>query len=878
MIKLSKINKFYNKNKSNEIHVLNNINLEISEKGLTTILGPSGSGKSTLLQVIGGLDKSSGSITYDDVEFSKVCSNQMDIYRNKHVGYIFQNYHLLHGLTVYQNLKVQLELIGVTDEQEIEKRINLCLKAIGMDKYKRRNVNALSGGQQQRVAIARALVKGAKVIIADEPTGNLDSRNSIEVMNILKRLSKHCAIILVTHDKTLATHYSDRIIQIKDGEIVADNENINDNSYLLADSETLYLDQYIEHVLENKKQKVTLYSNSDAKLDIRIVIENNTIYIDNTNGLPIKVIGENTDKMFKEHKDEDNEIVSEDTSIMFLQEKEKTKKEKFKEFLNALKNSLLSFFFSKNKTLLVYLSFFFIGALLCGCVAFYNYTTQIDVNIVKNYPAEAYRVDPGNGEGDSKYGFEFSYREIEEIVETDNGVKGMVEIVPDAYFYMPYVSNRTIRYKIENEIYAANAYVLGSNIKLEGNQIAITSVLADELIEYYEKFGIDTYEKLKGINFKGSFLGVYTGNVEIKEVYEADSKTIMFSDSLYYQRFTYFISNGGGITYRALQEGEELKNLALLEYEDLGLPKVYLSNNLKDYFVSTSTYTIIGYFDSEAFEFVYQSQIAYENFLTEMVQYSAGNVIPYSSRDFNLLKGRLPVNDNEIVIPHVLEKIFPMYSTYGEKMYSVVGYYESSYPDNASFLYSNEKTAYMYRLPSIFETSIKIRSSVDFYLNDEQKAIDYFASIGYPCENVKEMVLFEAHQSNINEKEIAIIVLISISVVMVVFIFFMNRSRIIQSIYTLGVYRALGAKKSKLYGKYLLDSFVMASFTAVLGFLIVYVFSIYASNYIPSLSVNPLIALLMVFGLYIVMIIASLLPVYTLLRKTPVEILAKYDI
>lgn len=131
MIKLSKINKFYNKNKSNEIHVLNNIDLEISEKGLTTILGPSGSGKSTLLQVIGGLDKSSGSITYDDVEFNKVCSNQMDIYRNKHVGYIFQNYHLLHGLTVYQNLKVQLELIGVTDEQEIEKRINLCLKAIG---------------------------------------------------------------------------------------------------------------------------------------------------------------------------------------------------------------------------------------------------------------------------------------------------------------------------------------------------------------------------------------------------------------------------------------------------------------------------------------------------------------------------------------------------------------------------------------------------------------------------------------------------------------------------------------------------------------------------------------------------------------------------
>ena len=102
--------------------------------------------------------------------------------------------------------------------------------------------------------------------------------------------------------------------------------------------------------------------------------------------------------------------------------------------------------------------------------------------------------------------------------------------------------------------------------------------------------------------------------------------------------------------------------------------------------------------------------------------------------------------------------------------------------------------------------------------------------------------------------------------------------RIIQSIYNIGVYRALGAKKSRIYTKYLVDSVIMSTFTAVLGFLIVYAFSIYASNYIPSLSVNPLIALLMVFGLYIVMIVASLLPVYTLLRKTPVEILAKYDI
>ena len=877
MIKISKINKFYNKNKSNEIHVLNNINLELDEKGLTTILGPSGSGKSTLLQVIGGLDKSGGSIQYDDNLFQRVCNNKMDLYRNQHIGYIFQNYHLLHGLTVYQNLKTQLELIDVTDEQEIDKRINICLKAIGMEKYKRRNVDALSGGQQQRVAIARALVKGAKIIIADEPTGNLDSKNSIEVMNILKRLSKHCLVLLVTHDKYLAQHYSDRIIQIKDGQIINDQKNENDDSFLLADSDTLYLDQYVENVLKANNQTVSLYTNKDMKVNIRIVIENNTIYIDNVNGLPIKVVGENTDKEFKEHKitqlDETKEKI-----IMFDEIKKKSTSEKIKSFFVSFKNSFLSFFFSKSKILLVYLSFFFIGALLCGCVAFYNYTVKIDESILKNYPGDAYRVDPNQGKATSKYGFEFTYDEVEEIIEEDNGVKGLVNIITDAYFYMPYVGNRTIRYKVENECYGANSYVCGRDITLFGNEIAISTVLADELIDYYENFGINTYEKLKGINFKGSFQGIYSGNVVIKEVFESDNKTIMFADELYYLTYTFFVSNEGNISYRCLQEGEQLKNFTPVKVDNTYLPKVYLSNNIKRYFNSSSSYVVAGYFDSDKFEFVYENQAEYEAFLEEMVSFSAGNVVPYDARDFELTEGRLPTNDNEVVIPHVLKKQYKLDSHYGEEDYRIVGYYLSSYPDNASFLYSNAKTAYMHKLKSIFETSIKVRDTFDFYIEDEAKALAYFNSIGYECKNVREMVLDEEYQSNINDKQIAIIILVCISVVMVVFIFFMNRSRIIQSIYTLGVYRALGAKKSKLYGKYLLDSFVMSTFTAILGYLVVYAFVVYASNFVPSLYVLPLHALIMVLGLYFVMIVASLLPVYSLLRQTPVEILAKYDI
>ena len=233
MIKVNNLNKFYNKNKNNEIHVIDNTNLEITEPGLVTFLGQSGAGKTTLLHVIGGLDKAKGDIIYEDVNFLKSSQNKVDDYRNKNIGYIFQHYNLLPNLTVYENLKVQLDLIGVYDKTIIDNRINDALKIVGLERYKRRNVTALSGGQQQRVAIARALVKGCKIIIADEPTGNLDTRNSIEIMNILKVLSKKYYILLVTHDINLATHYSDRIIKISDGKIIEDINNLNNNSLIM---------------------------------------------------------------------------------------------------------------------------------------------------------------------------------------------------------------------------------------------------------------------------------------------------------------------------------------------------------------------------------------------------------------------------------------------------------------------------------------------------------------------------------------------------------------------------------------------------------------------------------------------------------------------
>ena len=167
MIKTTNLNKYFNKGKRNEIHVVNDANIELPNKGFITILGESGSGKTTLLNVIGGLDRFKGTIQYDDKVINDYNMTKMDEYRGSNIGYIFQNYNLISNISVYDNLKLQLELIDITDKDEVKKRIEYALSVVGLYKYRKKKPNELSGGQQQRVSIARALVKKYKILICD---------------------------------------------------------------------------------------------------------------------------------------------------------------------------------------------------------------------------------------------------------------------------------------------------------------------------------------------------------------------------------------------------------------------------------------------------------------------------------------------------------------------------------------------------------------------------------------------------------------------------------------------------------------------------------------------------------------------------------------
>ena len=229
MIKLVKVNKYFNRRKRNQMHIINNTSLELGDNGLVAILGSSGSGKTTLLNAIGGLDKvNSGKIYINGKKITHKRAYTVDKIRNLNMGYIFQDYKLLENMSVYDNVALSLKMMGIKNKKEIQKRVNYVLEAVNMYRYRDRPAKMLSGGEKQRVASARAIITNPSLILADEPTGALDSKSAKMLLERLEYLNKekNSTILMVTHDAYTAS-YSSRVIFIKDGRIFNEIEKGN---------------------------------------------------------------------------------------------------------------------------------------------------------------------------------------------------------------------------------------------------------------------------------------------------------------------------------------------------------------------------------------------------------------------------------------------------------------------------------------------------------------------------------------------------------------------------------------------------------------------------------------------------------------------------
>lgn len=226
MLELKDISKKYVTQSFTQV-ALDNVSLAFRDNEFVAILGPSGSGKTTMLNVIGGLDHfDSGDLLIDGISTKDFRDRDWDAYRNNRIGFVFQSYNLILHQTILENVELALTLTGV-GHAERRQRAREALEKVGLGEHVNKRPSQLSGGQMQRVAIARALINDPEIVLADEPTGALDSTTSVQVMDLLKEVARDRLVIMVTHNPELAYQYATRIVKLADGKITHDSDPLD---------------------------------------------------------------------------------------------------------------------------------------------------------------------------------------------------------------------------------------------------------------------------------------------------------------------------------------------------------------------------------------------------------------------------------------------------------------------------------------------------------------------------------------------------------------------------------------------------------------------------------------------------------------------------
>ncbi|MCX4364463.1 MAG: ABC transporter ATP-binding protein/permease [Bacilli bacterium] len=499
MIRIDKINKYFYKNKKNQLHVINNTSLELPDKGLVTLLGPSGSGKTTLLNVIGGLDDfNSGSFNINGSEITKRNYHKMDKIRNLSIGYIFQDYKLIDDMNVFDNVAISLKMCGIKDKSTIKERVDYVLGVLDLYRYRKRPASTLSGGERQRVGIARAIAKNPDIVICDEPTGNLDSKNSIEIMNIIKYISKERLVILVTHEVELAKFYADRIIELEDGKIINDykNEDTKDLDYSMDNK--IYLKDMKDHQKFKKDGiEINYYSDDVKDIKLNLVVRDGNIYIETENVKGVEVINESSaHELVDDHYKKIDKSIYEKYQFKMGEFKNK----KYSSVYNMF--SMLKYGWSRIKTSSKLKKIYILCVAISAALVMYSMSSMLGIT---NIHEEDYlNTDKSYVLVDVKKN---GIKAYEEIMKNDNvnyvlPIKSIIDVkVPFDYYY-----------QVNGEMTILNSIVVSSinNIKdsdlIAGhmpqnkNEIVVDKMLYEKnkAHSYFGLIGVLKYEDLLG--------------------------------------------------------------------------------------------------------------------------------------------------------------------------------------------------------------------------------------------------------------------------------------------------------------------------------------------------------------------------------------------
>lgn len=656
MIELKNVNKYFYRRKKNEIHVINNTSLKLDDIGLVALLGPSGCGKTTLLNAIGGLDNiNSGSIYINGERISKRSSHSVDRIRNLNIGYIFQDYYLVDDMSVFDNVALSLKLCGIKNKEEIKKRVNFVLEKVGMYRYRNRAASMLSGGERQRVGIARAIVKDPSIIIADEPTGNLDSKNTIEIMNIIKAISKDRLVILVTHESELAMFYASRILKIEDGTIVSDETNSHDIDLdYKMDNKVYLLDMKNHKNIDNENVNIDYYSDSDNKLDITIVVQNGNIYIKSKN--KVDVIDSNSGiELVNDHYQKISKNIYNEYNFDFHEIIDNNYKKKYSSvynIFNSIKNG-----FSKIRNYSFIKKVLLFGFFVSGMFVTYSASSLFSVNNIndndfvtlnKNYLV----VDKMN----------VTTKEIEDI-ERDPNVNYVIpgkSTVNFSFEINDFHQTSDYEFNMMGSLSSINMLsdqdIINGRIAKNKNEVVIDKMIYDNIL-----LNPSVSVKNAGVLTVGDMLNrqIYLGNLKYTIV--GISNTNSPSIYTYESEFTNIISLSKSVTstiYGSYVE-EEVSNNLLFDYElykdSIKLKKgnypvndyeviineihsdEYKIGKYLDYKVNDNKLKVVGYYTSSNtdidYYFVNNNTIKYNN-----IRNNDGFVISAKDKDAALKK------------------------------------------------------------------------------------------------------------------------------------------------------------------------------------------------------------------------------------------------
>ncbi len=998
MIRLRSLHKYFNKGRQNEIHVINDVSLEFPERGMVAIFGKSGCGKTTLLNVIGGLDGfGSGELTIE----GKNIRQDTDVIRNRYIGYIFQNYNLNRQESCFDNVADALRLCGMEDGEEMEARVMAALSNVGMKNYRNRTPDTLSGGQQQRIAIARAIVKNPRIILADEPTGNLDEANTVMIMDLLKQIAKDHLVLLVTHEANLVDYYCDTVIELSDGQVVGIKENNSANGFAARDKNDIFLGELMHSDMKNTNAEISYYGDApDTPVKLRIVNSGGKLYV-RIDSPDVQVLDEFSEVKLREGvfeaKPQEN-AVSENVDMSKLPPVEGERFGRLFSFVSSLKSGYVANFKNrkKGKKLLRRCMGLFAAVLVLMSAVFGSGFADI-LNARAAYNHNVFYVYTPNGEISKKLN-EAVGKEgtgIDYLRLTYDYPQGDAEIKLVTGFFETFATTPYDESFQTNAVYLdvtlakSLPLVAGKADGLDTQEVLITTAVADALLETSTLGYISERKDLVGMITTS--MTVDGKNLRVAGVVESDETAVYLTETAmakYVMRFSatnarlaeeYGIEVNAGETVLMLREkradvdypkvgeyvtinGRELLVSEILEsyasYEEWlqanGIQmrkreayyRVLMSDQYpalvqgsddynakiseirRDYYYDYYDYYYekLDAFLQSCYRFApdsFELWLAVEKGLTEARLYFADQEY-YQAVCYKAANGRYPTQaelsaagDTYRLPGEVLEESSAIYKDEFYNRQYVSDYLSESYLVNDADYIAFSKQIGKTDPSALFEwyykdavvaegVSVSVYSSsaeimvetvggetaytvvhssnpkaTEVWLTREFPDLDtgnaYMPAIRTP-DSVFENIIRENREQIL----VSLITMVVILLVMCVCMYFIMRSSLMNRIKEIGIYRAIGVSKKNLTFRFFVESLVLTTLTVFVGYLLTGAFlgvCLGISPLVKNIFYYPLwLAIADLVILYALCIVCGTLPITSLLRKTPSEILAKYDI